>query len=53
MYIRNRRRGHSSISRKMNTLPLKRDALDNIIGVGGDRNYIWKLRMSLNIFANL
>ncbi|XP_020963927.1 uncharacterized protein LOC107611154 [Arachis ipaensis] len=53
MYIRNRRRGHSSIGRRVNTLPLKRDALDNIIGEGGDRNCIWELRMSLNAFATL
>ncbi|XP_057720225.1 uncharacterized protein LOC130934701 [Arachis stenosperma] len=32
---------------------MMRDALDNIIGVGGDRNCIWELRMSLNAFANL
>ncbi|XP_072087014.1 uncharacterized protein [Arachis hypogaea] len=37
----------------MNTLPLRRDALDNIIGTGGDINCIWELRMSLNTFANL
>ncbi|XP_057740086.1 uncharacterized protein LOC130957232 [Arachis stenosperma] len=53
MYIRNRRRGYSSIGRRVNTLPLRRDALDNIIGAGGDRNCIWELRMSLNAFANL
>ncbi|KAL4301349.1 hypothetical protein AHAS_Ahas17G0292000 [Arachis hypogaea] len=51
MYIRNRRRGHSSIGRRVNTLPLRRDALDNIIGEGRDRNCIWELRMSLNAFA--
>ncbi|XP_052109247.1 uncharacterized protein LOC107461353 [Arachis duranensis] len=53
MYIRNRRRGHTSIGRRVNTLPLRRDALDNIIGEGGDRNCIWELRMSLNAFATL
>ncbi|XP_072084440.1 uncharacterized protein [Arachis hypogaea] len=53
MYIRNRRRGHSSIGRRVNTLPLRRDALDNIIGEGGDRNCIWELRMSLNAFTTL
>ncbi|RYR28243.1 hypothetical protein Ahy_B01g052362 [Arachis hypogaea] len=51
--IMNRRWGHSSIGRRVNTLPLRRDALDNIIGMGGDRNCIWELRMSLNAFANL
>ncbi|XLR51047.1 hypothetical protein S83_001719 [Arachis hypogaea] len=49
----NRRRGHFSIGRRVNTLPLRRYALDNIIGEGGDRNCIWELRMSLNAFANL
>ncbi|KAL4293507.1 hypothetical protein AHAS_Ahas18G0135000 [Arachis hypogaea] len=49
MYIRNRRWRHSSIGQRVNTLPLRRDALDNIIGDGGDRNFIWELRMSLNI----
>ncbi|XP_072062175.1 protein ANTAGONIST OF LIKE HETEROCHROMATIN PROTEIN 1-like [Arachis hypogaea] len=53
MYIRNRRRGHTSIGRRVNTLPLRRDALDNIIGEGGDRNCIWELRMSLNEFSTL
>ncbi|KAL4344880.1 hypothetical protein AHAS_Ahas11G0222600 [Arachis hypogaea] len=33
----NRRRGHTSIGRRVNTLLLRRDALDNIIGEGGDR----------------
>ncbi|RYR77928.1 hypothetical protein Ahy_A01g002633 [Arachis hypogaea] len=42
MYIRNRRRGHSLIGQKVNTLPLRRDALDNI-----------ELRLSLNSFATL
>ncbi|RYR54662.1 hypothetical protein Ahy_A06g029972 [Arachis hypogaea] len=53
MYVRNRRWSHSSIGRKVNTLPLRQDALDNIIGAGGDRNYIWELRLSLNAYANL
>ncbi|KAL4356191.1 hypothetical protein AHAS_Ahas09G0062000 [Arachis hypogaea] len=53
MYIRNRRRGHSSIGRRVNTLPLRRDELDNIIGEGGDRNCIWELRMSLNALTTL
>ncbi|KAL4345294.1 hypothetical protein AHAS_Ahas11G0264000 [Arachis hypogaea] len=53
MYVRNRRRSHSSIGQRVNILPLRRDALDNIIGAGGDRNCIWELRMSLNAFANL
>ncbi|XLR31662.1 hypothetical protein S83_059562, partial [Arachis hypogaea] len=51
--LMNRRWGHSSIGQRVNTLPLRRDALDNIIGAGGDRNCIWVLRMSLNAFANL
>ncbi|RYR09238.1 hypothetical protein Ahy_B05g077406 [Arachis hypogaea] len=53
MYIRNRRWGHSTIGRRVNILPLRRDALDNIIGEGRDRNCIWELRMNLNAFATL
>ena len=54
VYTRNRIIGNNSLTlnQRINSVPLRRDALERIIGVG-DRNCIWELRMNLNAFAIL
>ncbi|XP_074592460.1 uncharacterized protein LOC141848319 [Curcuma longa] len=41
-----------TLSQRINSVSLRRDALERIIGVG-DRNCIWELRMNVNAFAIL
>ncbi|XP_074592480.1 uncharacterized protein LOC141848346 [Curcuma longa] len=41
-----------TLSQRINSVSLRRDALERIIGVG-DRNCIWELRMNVNAFVIL
>ena len=54
VYTRNRIIGNNSLTlnQRINSVPLRQDALERIIGVD-DRNCIWELRMNLNAFVIL
>ncbi|XP_027351313.1 uncharacterized protein LOC113862425 [Abrus precatorius] len=55
MYMnkRNRSIDDGFHSRRVNTNVVKQDALESIIGSGGDRNCIWELQMNLSAFSSL